>query len=328
MLSASAPAARSGSSSGCAGRLMLDAHREAGARADRGTGTAARARSSRTGLAARCGRRARGSAPGAAGDDQHAARARKITGASAIAGAIVGPWTGISALAAFETYLAVERDYSPRRSRSTCATSRRCARTCARSAGKDVPPRAAVGARRAQPARRAVRQNGAATIGAQAVERARVLSVPRQARRDRRQPGRRDPRAEEAEGPAARARRRRCVSPGRGAEHDRPHRASHAVAAEERAPRSAAPARCRAARAALRDRAARLRGVRRSTSTDIDRDRYGDADRAGAPRQGRQVARGAARRRRRSRARGVPAGAARARGRPARRCSSTRRASG
>ena len=173
-------------------------------------------------------------------------------------------------------------------------------------------------------------ENGAGDDRAQAVERARVLPVPGQARRARRQSRRRRSAGRRSRSGLPRALDvddafRLVEAPV----DDRPHVAPHAVGRARRRATTLLRLRDAALLELLYRPACASRRRARSTSRDIDRDRYGDADRAGAPRQGRQGARGAARRARpiarspRTCRRGRELGARRRA-----RCSSTRAASG
>ncbi|MCB9563497.1 MAG: tyrosine-type recombinase/integrase [Kofleriaceae bacterium] len=167
--------------------------------------------------------------------------------------------------------------------------------------------------RRPRPPRDPVRPQRRGVDRAQAVEPARVLPLPREARRDHRQPGARGARPQAAPPAAPRARRRRRVRAGRGAVDHRADLAPSAVRRRGGPRRRPAPARPRPARGALRRRAARLRGgrprPRRSRRRSL---RHAGGPRP--PRQGQQEPHRAAGRQGDRGAGGVARGARRARG--------------
>ena len=164
-------------------------------------------------------------------------RARRENSPPAAARSILAAWTGTPRSPRSRATSRSSARTRPRPSRSTCATSGRCARTCAAKRGGDAPL--------ARLSALDVRGQLAALFGAQRRRRRSTAGCRAcarsagscQARRDRGQPGRRDPRAEEAPAAAARARRRRRVPAGRGAGRDRAHQPPRAVGRRGRAPR-------------------------------------------------------------------------------------------
>ena len=181
-----------------------------------------------------------------------------------------------AALAAFATYLEVERATRRARSRSTCATSPRCASTCAREARQGRAAREAVGDRGPQSARRAVRRQrrrrrSAASCRACARSAGSSSSAACS-------PATRPPRS------AARRSRRACrarsMSTTRsGWSRRRPTTgrtiAPHAVGRRGGAPRAAAAARSRRCSSCSTATGLRVSEACALDITDIDRDRYG-----------------------------------------------------